>query len=99
VEVLLAADQEYRRKAQASELRRIAAKHRAWLPIMHAERQGWDLTVLYSNTARAHDWVVIFYDRDGSEDQANVVTETSGPLEGERVVRGREAECWRYYQR
>ena len=109
VEVLLAADEEYRRKAQSGELRQIAPKRfnphgRAWLPIMHAEREGWDLTVLYSNTARAHqlnkthDWVVIYYEGDATEDQATVVTETSGRLAGRRVVRGREDECLRYYK-
>jgi putative hydrolase len=38
-------------------------------------------------------------ERDGEEDQGTVVTETRGPLEGKRVVRGREAECRRYYER
>jgi hypothetical protein len=72
---------------------------------MHVEREGWDLTVIYSNTARAHaldkthDWVVIYYDREGVEGQATVVTETSGRLKGKRVVRGREAECAHYYGR
>jgi len=108
VGLLLKVDEEYRHKAEAGELKRIAPKrfnpsHRTWLPIMHAERDGWDLTALYSNTARAHeldkthDWVVIYYDRDGDKGQATVVTETSGPLEGKRVVRGREAECRRHY--
>ena len=54
-----------------------------------------------SNSARAHDlgrtqdWVVIYYERDGHEEQATAVTETHGPLAGRRVVRGREAECGR----
>lgn len=110
VETLLSVDQEYRRKAKAGELRKIAPKRfnpkgEAWLPILHTERQGWDFTALYSNTARAHDlgkthdWVVLYYERDGEEDQATVVTETRGPLEGKRVVRGREDACRRYYER
>ena len=58
----------------------------------------------YSNTARAHqlgrthDWVVLYYyDGDHQEGQHTVVTETHGPLEGQRVVRGRESECSGYY--
>ncbi len=109
VELLLDVDREYRRKAEKEELKKIAPKRfnpegKAWLPILHTERSGWNLTALYSNTARAHrldkthDWVVIYYDRDGQESQATVVTETSGPLEGKRVVRGREAACRRYYR-
>lgn len=108
VGTLLEVDQAYREKAEAGELVQIAPRRfnpegEAWLPIMHDEREGWNLTVLYSNTARAHelgtthDWVVIYYDQDGAEGQATVVTQKSGPLEGERVVRGREAACRRYY--
>jgi DNA polymerase (family 10) len=108
VALLLALDADYRRRAEQDDLHKIAPKrfnpdNEAWLPIMHSERQGWDFTVLFSNTARAHDlnktrdWVVIYYDRDGDEHQNTIVTETSGPLAGRRVVRGREAECRRYY--
>ncbi|MFW6135527.1 MAG: hypothetical protein ACOC7N_01750 [Chloroflexota bacterium] len=46
---------------------------------------------------KTHDWVALYYQRDGDEDQATVVTETHGPLQGKRVVRGRESECRRYY--
>jgi hypothetical protein len=109
VKLLLDIDATYRRKADANELPTIAPKRfnpegKSWLPIMHASRDGYDFTVLYSNTARAHelnktdDWVVIYYERDGREDQATVVTATRGPLEGKRVVRGREAESQRFYK-
>lgn len=108
VETLLDVDEEYRRKAEAGQLRRIAPKRfnpegEAWLPILHTDRNGWSFTALYSNTKRAHDldkthdWVVLYYQRDGDEDQATVVTGTRGPLQGKRVVRGRESECRRYY--
>lgn len=108
VDLLLEIDREYREKAEADELRRIAPRRfnpegEAWLPIMKTEREGWSFTVLYSNTARAHDldkthdWVVIYYERDGEEDQATVVTAGEEPLEGERVVRGREGECREHY--
>jgi putative hydrolase len=60
---------------------------------------------MYSNTARAHqlqrtrDWVVVYcYDDHHQEDQYTVVTETRGPLAGQRMVRGREIECREYYQ-
>jgi hypothetical protein len=104
VSLLLAIDQEYRRKAEAGQLRTIAPKRfnpsgEAWLPIMNAERDGWSFTALFSNTARAHelgtttDWVVIYYEDGGQEDQCTVVTARSGPLKGKRVIRGRESEC------
>jgi hypothetical protein len=62
------------------------------------------MTVLFSNTARAHelgkthDWVVIYYQKDGPEAQCTVVTETRGPLKGKRVIRGRERECRQFYE-
>ncbi len=110
VSMLLDVDAEYRRKAEAGKLKKIAPKrfnpeNEAWLPILHTERGDWSFTALYSNTARAHelgtthDWVVIYYDRGGREDQATVVRETDGPLEGKRVVRGREAESREYYEK
>lgn len=110
VRLLLTLDAEYREAAQSGKLLTIAPKrfnpaHEAWLPIMHARREGWEFTLMFSNTARAHelgrtrDWVVIYhYDDHHQEGQHTVVTETHGPLEGERVVRGREAECREHYR-
>ena len=109
VDVLLDVDREYRDRAEAKKLPTIAPKRfnprgEAWLPVLHTRRRGWHFTVLYSNTAKAHelgrtrDWVVIyFYDDEHAEGQHTVVTETRGPLAGERVVRGREAECRAHY--
>ena len=111
VSLLLELDETYRERAAEGELPTIAPDRfnpddEAWLPIMKTERQGWTFTVLYSNTARAHDlnkthdWVVIYWqpaDGSGSERQNTVVTETRGPLEGKRVVRGREQETAAYY--
>ncbi|MCM5569258.1 helix-hairpin-helix domain-containing protein [Burkholderiaceae bacterium FT117] len=111
VRLLLDVDRDYREKAAAGKLPKIAPKRfnpsgEAWLPIMHANREGWHFTVMYSNTARAHDlhkthdWVVIyFYDDEHAERQHTVVTETRGSLEGLRVVRGREADCLREARR
>jgi putative hydrolase len=80
--------------------RRFNPSGEAWLPILHTERGEWHFTALFSNTARAHelgrnrDWVVIYFHEDsGPEGQRTVVTETRGPAAGQRVVRGREAEC------
>lgn len=106
---ILSVDREYRERAEAGTLRRIAPHrfnpHRvAWLPILHTERGPWDFEALFSNTGRAHrlgktdDWVVVYYSRDGKDGQATVVTETQGPLAGDRVVRGREAECRAFYR-
>ena len=105
VALLLDVDAEYRRRAAAGELRMIAPRRfnpegRAWLPILHTERERWHFTALFSNTARAHqlgrtdDWVIVTFADDGHhERQRTVVTETHGPERGRRVVRGREAEC------
>lgn len=107
---ILAVDERYRRLAASDELPKIAPRRfnpggRAWLPVLHAHREPWHFTALFSNTARAHqlgktqDWVVIyFYDGDHRESQATVVTETHGPLKGRRVVRGREDECAAWYR-
>lgn len=108
VSLLLDLDRRYRIKSEAGLLPRIPPRrfnpsHQAWLPVWHTERGGWHFTLLYSNTARAHrlgktrDWVVVFYDRDGDDDQCTIVSEHRGHLEGRRVVRGREAECALHY--
>jgi hypothetical protein len=107
---ILDVDREYRERAAAGLLRRIAPrrfnpKGRAWLPILHSERGNHHYTALFSNTARAHqlhktdDWVVIFLDDGRTHRQATVVTETRGRLDGLRVVRGRERECATFYRR
>jgi DNA uptake protein ComE-like DNA-binding protein len=109
VELVLDVDSEYRNKASAGQLptispRRFNPNDEAWLPILHTERDLWHFTVLFSNTARAHDlgrsrdWVVVyFYDDHHREGQCTVVTETRGALTGKRVVRGREEECRALY--
>jgi hypothetical protein len=109
VAMLLDVDEEYRTKAQAGRLARIAP-HRFnpsgahWLPILHTERGPWHFTALFSNTARAHelghtrDWIVVHFRADHQgEGQRTIVTETQGPLAGRRVVRGRERDCDAYY--
>ncbi len=103
VSMLLDVDAEYRRGSAADELPRIAPRRfnplsEDWLPILHVDRDGWSITALFSNSARAHelgrtrDWVVIYYERRGDEGQCTVVTETRGPGIGRRVIRGRERE-------
>ena len=86
--------------------KRFNPRNEAWLPILHTDRNNWHFTVLYSNTARAHelgrthDWVVVyFYDDHHQEGQHTVVTETRGSLVNKRVIRGREAECRAHYVR
>jgi putative hydrolase len=104
VELLLDVDAEYRQKAAARLLPRITPRRfnrtrEAWLPVLHTRRGPWRVTALYSNTERAHrlrrthDWVVLYFHRDGADEgRRTVVTETRGVLEGRRVVRGRESE-------
>jgi len=109
VALLLDVDRIYLEKSFAGELpliapRRFNPKGVAWLPVLHMEKDGWHFTAMYSNTARAHqldktrDWVIIyFYDEHHQEGQHTIVTETHGPLQGRRVVRGREEACLDHY--
>jgi hypothetical protein len=105
---LLDIDREYREKAKAGRLARIAPQRfnptgEAWLPVLHTQRGSHHYTALYSNTARAHelgmtsDWVVIYRDDHGGHGQWTIVTGRYGPLGGRRIVRGREPECADYY--
>ena len=105
---LLDIDREYREKAAADRLIRIAPRRfnptgEAWLPILHTRRDGRHYTALFSNTARAHelqmtrDWVVIYRDDKSGDGRWTVVTARYGPLQGRRIVRGREKECAEYY--
>jgi len=106
---LLDVDREYRDKAAAGKLRTIAPRRfnprgEAWLPVLHTQRGERHYTALFSNTARAHqmgmthDWVVLYYDGGRDERQCTVITSQRGTLKGKRIVRGREAECARYYR-
>lgn len=108
VDELLDVDREYRARAEADELPRIAPRRmnpdgRAWLPVLHTRRGTRDYAAMYSNTPLAHrlgrtdDWVVLYPENGAGERPFTVVTETRGPLKGRRVVRGREAECRRSY--
>ena len=110
VAMLLNVDREYRHRSALGKLPRIAPRRfnptgEAWLPILNTQRKPWSFTALFSNTARAHqlektdDWVVLYCERAGEQEvQHTLVTETRGDLKGERVVRGREAECRAYYR-
>jgi putative hydrolase len=106
--LVLAIDEDYRKRAGANKLKKIAPRQhnpekKAWLPIMVTDAGGYRFTVMYSNTARAHelgktnDWTVVYYEKGKGENQCTVVTETRGPLKGKRVIRGREAECKAHY--
>jgi len=107
---MLDVDREYRERAAAGRLPRIAPRrfnptHERWLPVLHTVRGDRQYTALYSNTARAHaahkthEWVVLYHDDGASEGQHTVITATRGALKGARVVAGREAECARWYGR
>ena len=106
---VLDVDAEYRRKAAAGSLPLIAPRRfnpsgEAWLPILHTNRAEWSVTALFSNTRNAHavgktrDWVILVFQKDDeSEISCTVVTETHGPAEGRRVVRGRELDTITHY--
>lgn len=106
---LLAVDREYRTLAARGELptlapRRFNPEHEPWLPLLEVNRRGWHYRALFSNTALAHrlrqthDWVVIYFDDGITRGQRTVVTEARGRLQGQRMVRGREAECRELYR-
>jgi DNA polymerase (family 10) len=106
---LLDVDIEYRQKAAAGTLTQIAPrrfnpKGKSWLPILHTARNGRHYTALFSDTAHAQeldktrDWVVLFCDNGSTEHRFTVITSEFGPLQGERIVAGREAECAKYYE-
>jgi DNA polymerase (family 10) len=102
---LLDLDREYREAAAAGRLRMIAPRRfnparKAWLPILRTQRGERRYTVLFSNTARAHqagrtkDWVVIYEEGPVPSGRSwTVITSRRGPLAGRRIVRGREDEC------
>jgi putative hydrolase len=103
VEEILNVDREYREEAAAGRLVKIAPRRFnparvAWLPVLHTMRGRRHYTALFSNTALAHrlgrtdDWVIVYWDNGRGERQCTVVTADRGPLKGQRIVRGREAE-------
>ena len=105
---LLDVDAEYRARASAGSLPRVAPRRlnptrEAWLPVLHTQRADRHYyTALYSNTPRAHrfratgDWVVVYLDSGGGGQWA-VITARHGALAGRRIVRGREADCASHY--
>ncbi len=110
VSELLDVDREYRQKAAAGTLKKIAPRrfnpmHEAWLPILHTLRQERHYTAMFSNTARAHelsktrDWVIVFCDDSTKDYRYTVMTSQFGSLSGRRIVPGREAECEAHYKR
>ncbi|HTX98514.1 MAG TPA: helix-hairpin-helix domain-containing protein [Bacteroidota bacterium] len=103
VKDILEIDREYREKAKAGVLKKIAPRlqnpeKKQWLPVMVKKSGSVKFTVMFSNTATAHqlgktdDWVVVYYESAKGEGQCTVVTEQKGKRKGERVVRGREDE-------
>ncbi|MBT8493329.1 MAG: hypothetical protein KJO07_09760 [Deltaproteobacteria bacterium] len=110
VHALLTVDEDYRSLADQDRLPKIAPRRfnpdgKRWLPVWHTDLDGFDLTVMYSNSASAHqlgktlDWVVVYFEKGGQEEQCTIVTEFRGELAGRRVIRGREAECAELYER
>jgi DNA polymerase (family X) len=106
VEEILDVDREYRQKAAAGLLVKIAPRRfnpqgAAWLPILHTERGARHYTALFSNTERAHrlgrtdDWVVIYWEGGRGERQCTVITAQRGTAKGHRIVRGRDRESAR----
>jgi DNA polymerase (family 10) len=106
---LLDVDREYRAAATAGALSTIAPRRfnparESWLPVLHTQRGDRHYTALFSNTAHAHalkrtrDWVVLYHDAGDGERQHTVITAAYGPMQGKRIVRGRETECEHHYR-
>lgn len=109
VALVLEIDNEYREKASAGKLKKIAPRQfnpekKAWLPVMVKATEGYKFTVMFSNTETAHklgktdDWVVVYYEKGKGENQCTVVTESRGAMKGRRIIRGRENECAQFYE-
>lgn len=109
VAALLALDDEYRILVERGQLPTIAPHKynpfsESWLPLHSVQRDGWRYRVMFSNTALAHrlgrmrDWVVVYFSNGQHHGQRTIVTEKRGRLLGQRVVRGREAECRAHYE-
>ncbi|WP_373028104.1 helix-hairpin-helix domain-containing protein [Sulfitobacter sp.] len=104
---ILAVDKLYRDSADSLPTvkpRRFNETGERRIPILHTERGPWQFTALYSNSAaankygRTHDWVVIYYEKEGQPDgQSTVVTQHGGPLDGYRIIRGQESACAQHY--
>lgn len=105
---VLIVDREYRQRARARTLPKVAPRRfnpdgTATLPVYRVQHGNTQFTVFYSNSPAAHaagkteDWVVVLARRASGTLQYTVVTETRGTWCGQRVVRGREAECRALY--
>ena len=109
VAILLAVDDEYRRKAEAGSLPTIAPRRfnpegESWLPVLHAERDGWHFTALvFKHRAgaptRPHARLgrALLLRRRARRGAAHRRHRNARPARGRRVVRGREAECRAHY--
>lgn len=106
---VLSVDREYREKASAGQLHRVAPwrhnpEHVAWLPVLHTLRGLRRYSAQFSNTSLAHslgktrDWVIVYYFALGRARQDTVATQTEGDLAGLRVVCGREPETREHYR-
>ena len=105
---VLIVDREYRRRARAQTLPKVTPRRfnpdgTATLPVYRVRHGNTEFKAFYSNSptahalGRTHDWVIVLARRGTRTFQYTVVTETRGSWCGQRVVRGREAECRTLY--
>lgn len=105
---LLIVDREYRRRARAQTLPKVAPRRfnpegTATLPVYRVQHGNTEFRVFYSNSSTAHalgktlDWVIVLAGNADRTLQYTVVSETRGSWSGQRVVRGRESECRALY--
>ncbi len=105
---ILIVDRQYRQRARAHTLPKVAPRRfnpdgAATLPVYRIQHGDTQFTAFYSNSPAAHaagktlDWVIVLARRPSGTRQYTVVTETRGSWSGQRVVRGREAECRALY--
>jgi hypothetical protein len=107
---VLDVDREYRERATAGDLPRVAPRHfnpqgNAWLPVLHTHRGRHRYTALFSNSERAHhlgrtrDWVIVICASGADTRQYTVITAERGRLRGRRIIPGRERQCAAHYLR
>src|SRR5688500_9670305 len=103
---LLIVDREYRRRARAQTLPKVAPRRfnpdgAAASPVYRVQRGNTKFRVFYSNSPTAHalgrtlDWVIVLASNGDRTFQYTVVTETRGSWSGQRVVRAERRSAGR----
>lgn len=99
---LLALDQQYREWVAKDALFGESSEMTS-VYVLRKSFHGWHFRCLFSQGSlaarlgKSEDWVTIYFNDGSAYGERTVETAESGPLSGQRVVRGREKECQQYY--